>query len=51
MARVHQEQGEFDPEAVLRPDQVHGQVHGLREAERHVRVLLQPVPGTARQRQ
>lgn len=51
VARVHEVEGEPDPAAVLRADQVHGPLHGLRQAERHVRVLLQPLARTARQRQ
>ncbi|KAH9642619.1 hypothetical protein HF086_011212 [Spodoptera exigua] len=51
VARVHEVERESDPATVLRADKVDGPLHRLRQAERHIRVVLQPLAGTAGQRQ
>lgn len=45
--RLPEGHGELRFQPVLRPNQEYGKVRTLRQGERHVRVLLQPEPGTA----
>uniref|UniRef100_A0A8D8MR25 (northern house mosquito) hypothetical protein n=1 Tax=Culex pipiens TaxID=7175 RepID=A0A8D8MR25_CULPI len=47
MDRLPEGHGELRFQSVLRPNKEYGKVRTLRQGERHVRVLLQPEPGTA----